>query len=96
MSLERINPEFFDSRASLYIVRLDWEFVRRWDAMTEFRILDLPDAQDKRSGFLVGMYRHLGNHFKAGVGYNFTDFSDNLTNLSFTSHGIFINFVGKL
>ncbi len=96
VSLERVNPEFFDSRASLYIVRLDWEFARRWDAMTEFRLLDLPDAQDQRSGFLVGMYRHLGNHFKAGVGYNFTDFSDNLTNLSFTSHGIFINLVGKL
>ena len=96
VSLERVNPEFFDSRASLYIARIDWEFVRRWDVMTEFRLLDLPDAQDQRSGFLVGMYRHLGHHFKAGVGYNFTDFSDNLTNLSFTSHGIFINFVGKI
>jgi hypothetical protein len=96
VSLEREDPEFFDSRASLYIARLDWEFVRRWDAMMEFRLLDLPDAQDQRSGVLMGLYRHMGNHIKAGIGYNFTDFSDDLTDLSFTSHGVFINVIGKL
>jgi hypothetical protein len=44
----------------------------------------------------VALYRHLGRHFKAGLGYNFTDFSDDLTDLSYTSGGWFINVIGKM
>jgi flagellar motor protein MotB len=93
---DRTDPEFFDSRASLYILRADWHFTHRWDAMIEGRLLDLPDAQDKKSGALLGLYRHIGNNIKIGVGYNFTDFSDDLTDLSFDSQGVFVNFVGKI
>lgn len=96
VSLDRENPEFFDSRAQLFVVRTDWQFVRKWDAMVEARLLDLPDAGDQRSGFLTGVYRRLGDHIKLGVGYNFTDFSDDLTNLGYTSHGVFINAIGKM
>lgn len=96
LSMDRVDPLFFDSRAHLYIVRADWQFIRRWDATLEARVLDLTDAQDTRSGMLAALYRHMGNHIKAGVGYNFTDFSDNLTDLSYTSQGIFINVIGKL
>jgi hypothetical protein len=94
--MERENPEFFDSTASLYILRADWHFTRRWDALLEGRILDLPEAKDRRSGALVAVYRHFNKHIKAGIGYNFTDFSDDLTDLSYDSQGIFINAVGKL
>lgn len=96
LAQDRTNPEFFESKASLYVVRADWHFTNRWDAIMEVRLLDLPDAQDRKSGVLLGMYRHLGNNVKIGVGYNFTDFSDDLTDLDFNSQGIFINFVGKL
>ncbi|VAW66685.1 Flagellar motor protein [hydrothermal vent metagenome] len=93
---ERDNPEFFDSRASLYVLRVDWHFVHKWDALMEYRVLDLPDAQDTRSGSLVGLNRHIGKNIKLGVGYNFTDFSDDLTDLDFNSQGVFINIVAKL
>ena len=93
---DRIDPDFFDSRASLYVLRADWHFTHRWDALIEGRFLDLPDAQDQRAGALLGLYRHIGNNIKVGVGYNFTDFSDDLTDLSFDSQGVFINFVGKI
>jgi flagellar motor protein MotB len=96
VSQDRINPEFFDSRASLYIIRADWHFVNKWDALMEARLLDLPDAQDRRSGALLGIYRHLGKNLKFGIGYNFTDFSDDLTDLSFDSQGVFINLIGKI
>lgn len=96
VSQDRINPEFFSSRASLYIVRLDWHFVHKWDILYEGRLLSLPDAQDSRSGVLVGIYRHLDNYIKLGAGYNFTNFSDDLTDLSYTHHGVFINLVGKI
>jgi flagellar motor protein MotB len=96
LAQDRLNPEFFESRASLYVLRADWHFTHRWDAMIEGRLLDLPDAQDQREGALLGLYRHIGNNIKVGVGYNFTDFSDDLTDLDYNSQGVFVNFVGKI
>jgi flagellar motor protein MotB len=93
---DRINPEFFESRAHLYVLRADYHFMHRWDALFEVRKLDLPDAQDSRSGALIGLYRHLGNHIKIGVGYNFSDFSDDLTQLDYRHQGLFINIIGKM
>ncbi|MDO8988392.1 MAG: OmpA family protein [Sideroxyarcus sp.] len=96
LSMDRADPVFFDSRAQLAIIRADWHFVRRWDALIEGRVLNLPDAQDRRSGILLAIYRHLGDNVKIGAGYNFTDFSDDLTDLSYDSHGVFINIIGKM
>jgi outer membrane protein OmpA-like peptidoglycan-associated protein len=96
VSMDRVNPEYFESRASLYVVRNDWRFLQHWDALVEGRMLDLPDAQDRRSGVLLGLYRRLGNHVKIGAGYNFTDFSDDLTDLSYRHQGVFINIVGTI
>ena len=96
VSFDRVDPEFFDSRAHLYIGRVDWQFKHRWDALMELRMLDLPDAQDRRSGALFALYWHMGDHLKLGVGYNFTDFSDDLTDLDYDSQGVFINVIGKM
>jgi len=93
---DRVNREFFDSRAHLYVLRADWHFLHQWDALIELRRLDLPDAQDSRSGAVLGVYRHLGNHIKVGAGYNFSDFSDDLTQLDYRHQGLFINLVGKI
>jgi hypothetical protein len=95
LSLDRENPQFFDNEASLYIVRADWHFTHRWDALVEGRLLDIPDAGDSRSGLLFAVYRHFGEHIKGGVGYNFADFSDDLTDLDYDSQGLFINLIGK-
>ncbi len=96
MSIDRDNPEYFDSRAQLFVLRGDWHFLKRWDALAEGRMLDLPDAHDRRIGALLGLYRRLGNHVKVGAGYNFTDFSDDLTDLSYRHQGLFVNIVGTI
>jgi hypothetical protein len=95
ISSDRMTQEFFDSRAHLYVLRVDWHFVHKWDALVEGRMLDLPDAQDRLSGVLLGIYRHLGNNIKLGVGYNFSKFSDDLTQLDYKHQGLFINLIGK-
>jgi hypothetical protein len=95
-SLERVNPQFFDNTAALYIVRIDWHFLQEWEGMIEGRALEEPDFNQTRSGALVALYRHLGKHVKAGLGYNFTNFSEDLTDMSFKSHGIFMNVVGAM
>ncbi|HHP7235776.1 MAG TPA: OmpA family protein [Desulfobacterales bacterium] len=96
VALDREDPEYFSSRAHLYVLRADWHFIHHWDALFELRRLDLPDAEDSRNGALVALYRHLGNHIKLGVGYNFSDFSDDLTDLDYDHQGLFINLVGKM
>jgi flagellar motor protein MotB len=96
VSMDRVNPQYFDSRAHLYVARADWHFLHRWDALLEGRLLDLPDARDRRTGVLVGLYRQLGNHVKIGAGYNFSDFSDDLTDLRYRRQGLFINIVGTI
>jgi hypothetical protein len=96
VSQDRVDREFFASRAHLYVLRADWHFLHRWDALVEGRLLDLPDAGDRRSGALVALYRHLGNHIKVGAGYNFSSFSDDLTDLDYTHQGVFFNLIGKM
>ncbi|TJZ74845.1 OmpA family protein [Chitiniphilus eburneus] len=87
----RVDGEWFSSSANLMVARADWHFVHQWDALLEWRRLAAREADDVRQGALVAVYRHLGNNVKAGVGYNFTDFSDDLTDLSYRSRGWFIN-----
>ena len=96
MSLDRENPEFFDNRAQLVILRTDLRLFEKWEGLVEARRLHLPDLDESRSGMLLGVYRYFGEHVKGGVGYNFTDFSENLTDLSYTHRGVFLNVVGAL
>ncbi len=42
----RPDPEFFQSRAELLVLRADWHMLRRWDILIEVRRLDLVDAGD--------------------------------------------------
>ena len=89
------SADWFSSRGQLLAARVDWHVVKKWDLMLEVRRREESQAEDSKTGALVGVYRHFGNHFKMGVGYNFSDFSDDLTDMSFRSQGWFINAVGK-
>jgi hypothetical protein len=96
MSLDRENPEFFENNANLYVFRGDYTFLENWEFMAEARMLDMPDLNESRSGFLMAVSRYLGDHLKIGLGYNFTDFSDDLTDLSYDNQGVFLNVTGSL
>ncbi len=87
----KVDGNWYSSRADLIIGRVDLHWVKSWDAVLELRRLSVKEADDSRKGALVGVYRHLGEGVKVGVGYNFTDFSDNLTDLSYRSRGWFLN-----
>jgi outer membrane protein OmpA-like peptidoglycan-associated protein len=89
------GSNWFDSRAWLGILRVDWHVVHEWDAIGELRYLSADTAGDARSGVLFGVYRHINPQVKIGVGYNFSDFSDDLTNLNYRSRGWFINILAK-
>jgi len=96
VSLDREQPAFFDSAAQLSVLRVDWRFRKGWESLIEGRLLDLPDVSERRGGALVGVYRYLGKNVKVGGGYNFTDFSDDLTDLSYRHQGAFVNIIGTM
>jgi hypothetical protein len=96
VSLDREQPEFFDNAAQLVVLRTDWRFRKGWESLAEVRMLDLPDVRQRRGGALVGIYRYFGKHLKVGAGYNFTDFSDDLTDLSYDHQGAFVNLIGTM
>lgn len=53
------------------------------------------DADTADLGLLAAVYRHVGENFKIGVGYNFGNFSDDLSDLTYDDHGVFLNAIGK-
>lgn len=95
VSLGRNSEQFVSSDAHLAVIRLDYDVTKKWDVLAEGRALWVAKADDKRLGALGAVYRHLGNNVKLGVGYSWSDFSDDLTDQSYTSHGPFLNLVGK-
>jgi len=76
-------------------VRVDWKLVRQWDWMVELRSLRANELHDRKNGWLTAGYYHVNENLKVGVGYNFTDYSDDLTDLSYRSKGLFLNVLGK-
>ena len=96
VSLNREQPTFFDNTAQLVVLRADWRFRKGWESVVEGRLLDLPDVNQRRGGALVGIYRYIGKNLKVGAGYNFTDFSDDLTDLSYRHQGAFVNVIGTM
>ncbi len=96
VSLDRDDKTFFENNANLYVLRADYQFRDNWELMGEVRLLDMPDLSESRSGLLTTVSRYFGDHMKVGLGYNFTDFSDDLTDLSFDHQGVFLNVTGSL
>ncbi|MCE1185172.1 MAG: hypothetical protein LWW92_06150 [Rhodocyclales bacterium] len=92
----KVDGSWFSSRADLMVLRADWHVVREWDAVLELRKLRAKEAEDARAGALVAAYRHMGKNVKVGLGYNFTDYSDDLTDLSYRSRGWFLNVLSTL
>jgi hypothetical protein len=95
VSVSRDEADFVKSTAHLGILRADYHVVKNWDVLLEGRVLALPDIEQVNYGVLAGVYRHIGNNLKVGIGYNFGQFSDDLTDVTLDDEGVFVNVVGK-
>ena len=85
---------WFDSATTFAATQVRYELLQRWHALAEYRWLDVDDG-GTRQGWMVGVDRDIGRNFRIGVGYNFTDFSDDLTDFDYDHRGVYINFVGS-
>ena len=81
--------------ASLAAVRARYHMTRNWDASAEYRWMNSAESEDVQHGASISVDRHIGNNMKVGIGYNFTDFDDDLGNNDGTVKGWFLNLIGK-
>ena len=89
----RGNGPWLDSRVDFVAVQARYHLIAKWDGLAEYRVLKVHDGGDKR-GWLVGVDRQLGDNFRVGIGYNFTSFSDDLTDLRYDNKGWYLNLAG--
>ncbi|KRG72121.1 hypothetical protein ABB29_00430 [Pseudoxanthomonas dokdonensis] len=85
---------WFDSATTFAAAQLRYELRQQWHALAEYRWLDVDDG-GTTDGWLVGLDRDIGQNFRLGVGYNFTQFSDDLTDFDYDHKGWFLNVVGS-
>lgn len=79
------------TRTTLMIHRLDYKLPKALGIGSEYRILANDLMQDQRSGWLSELTWQANKQARLGLGYNFTDFSDNLISLnSYSEEGWFL------
>ncbi len=81
------------SQTYLWTQRLQHALRDDIDVFGEYRTLGNSLASDRKWGFLVGGYKQFDNNTRLGLGYNFTDFNDDLTNLNYNARGLFLNII---
>ncbi len=89
----RATGAWLSSRADFVSGQLRYHLIAKWDALVEYRWLGVQDGGDQK-GFLAGIDREVGQNFKIGIGYNFTNFSDDLTHVKYDNKGWFLNMTG--
>jgi hypothetical protein len=78
------------------INRLDLTIWEKLEYGVEYRFLVQHEADDLRSGWLNEFLYPVGKHLRLGVGFNFTDFSDNeFSENDYSVYGWFFRVQGK-
>jgi len=90
----RMSGRWADSAATFLAGQIRYGITTNWNALAEYRWLGVKQGGD-RAGVLLGIDRDIGPNFRVGIGYNFTNFSDNLTNFDYDHKGWFLNVVGR-
>lgn len=85
---------WLDAATTFSAVQVRYELRAQWHALVEYRRLDVRDG-GVRQGLLAGVDRDLNRNFRIGVGYNFTEFSDDLTDFDYDHRGWFLNLTGR-
>lgn len=92
--IDRGTGPWYDSTADFAAIQARYHLPFKWDALAEYRWLRTDVDDGTRTGWLLGVDRAINANFRVGVGYNFTDFSSDMTNLDYDHRGWFLNFVG--
>jgi hypothetical protein len=84
------------SESFLSVSRLNFKVWEDFYLGTEYRMLFQDEADDSRQGWATELMWEPVDYLRIGVGYNFTDFSDNeFSNNDYSTHGLYFRFQGK-
>jgi hypothetical protein len=80
-----------------YKLKSETTVLNDWRVGLEYRILIAELAEDRKAGFVIEMDRELQKYVYFGIGYNFTDFTDNLEeyNDDYKVSGFFVRLTAK-
>ena len=88
--------DWTESDTYLSIGRVNVHVLTDWDLACEYRSLVNDQGEDSKSGWLLEVDREIGQYTRIGVGYNFTDYDDDLSNDDdWDSEGWFLRVTGK-
>ncbi len=93
--LQRGDGLWFGNDASLFGLRLRYRVPYGLDLLGSYRWLSSETTEGVRQGALFSLGRTVGDHLNLSIGYNFTDFDDDLGDDSFDARGWFLNLVGR-
>ncbi len=93
-----LRDDWVNLHTILLLNRFNFHITRKWDLALEYRVLFQGDAADTiKHGPLVEIDRELYDYVRLGIGYNFTDFDDDLRKLNdLQKNGIFVRLTGKV
>ncbi|MGL6160990.1 hypothetical protein [Microbulbifer sp.] len=92
--LARGEGPWFDSTTNFAALQMRWYPFDRWSWLSEYRWLDVRRS-GLRQGLLTSLDFDISEQFRMGIGYNFTDFSDDLSRHDYEHRGWFLNLVGS-
>ena len=92
---DRNTGEWFENDATLVAVRARYHLTKKWDAMAQYHWMNSDSSGDSQQGAMLSIDRHIGKNLKIGIGYNFTNFNDDLSDNDGSAKGWFVNLVGK-
>ncbi|MCY4046173.1 MAG: hypothetical protein OXE99_14010, partial [Cellvibrionales bacterium] len=81
----------------IYLLALSssYHLMNSWDVMGEYHWKADRNSDDVLQGALVSVNKLIGKNLKLGIGYNFSDFTDDLVHKdNYEAHGFFINMLG--
>lgn len=93
--LQRDDGIWLGNDASLAAVRAHYRIPFGLEVLGGWRWLTSQETSSSRQGALISIGGEVHNNLRLSIGYNFTDFDDDLGNFSNKVDGWFVNLVGK-
>ena len=79
--------------AGLAVLNARYHLTHDWDLLLEGRYFEARQSGITETGILATAYRHFGPNIMLGLGYNFGNISDDLTDLTINDQGVFLNLI---
>jgi hypothetical protein len=97
-SFETAVSQRLSASSFLWIHRFNYHVTRKWDLGLEYRMLFQAEAFDNlKHGPLVELDREIYDYVRLGIGYNFTDFDDDMRSVNdYRRNGFFVRLSGKV